>query len=471
MEIAVHNRLKEDVGMKTKIRRFENFPFYDYDRVEKHLEKMACKGWRLSKIGKLFWEYERIEPTRLQFAVTYFSEASQWNPGPTCRQEEFWAYCEAAGWKLAAEWDQMQIMFSEESDPIPVETDEHVKLETIHRGMKKSYLPGSIVLACLMVFQLLNHTPIEIEWFFYDTNVLLLVARTFFLLYLGLQLWGYYRWYRRSSRAVDNGGKCVAPKVYRKLANVLIAATIIPVSWGYIEILGESGWLVLLIAAVLILLLTGMDRLAALLKGLGVSKTANIVATGIVGIAVMAFVMNGLTSWISGHRELFFAEEKSVVADDLLLVVEDLKMPDYEHTEPVYELDREQSMFVDWTKGRQYATEPYDAFDKLEYQIYEVKTPWLYDHFLKLITGEESLKDSENWRDINGGRWEADAVYQYQFEPGTGRLYEELYVVCQENRIVRLGVAWETTEDELSIAFDQLGIERTLWVRRPVQRE
>jgi len=108
-----------------------------------------------------------------------------------------------------------------------------------------------------------------------------------------------------------------------------------------------------------------------------------------------------------------------------------------------------------------YATDPYDAFDKLEYQIYEVKTSCLYDDFLKLITGETAIEDSENWRDVNRGRWEADVVYQYRFKPGTGRLYEELYVICQGNRIVRLGVDWETTEEELSIAFNQLGIERT----------
>ncbi|MBQ8814553.1 MAG: DUF2812 domain-containing protein [Lachnospiraceae bacterium] len=444
--------------MKTKKRRFEGFLFYDYEHVARHLEKMAHKGWLLSKITKLYWEYQRIEPTELHFAVTYFSEASQWNPSPSYRQEEFWAYCEAAGWKLAAEWEQMQIMYSEEENPVPVETDEHVKLEMIHRAMKKAWIPGSVALICLTVYQLLDQMPTRIEWFFYDANVLLLVARIFFLLYLVLQSWGYFSWYRRSFRSVENGGKCAEPNVYRKLANVLITVTIIPALLVYILLFGESGWLVLLSAAVVILLLIGMDRLAALLRGLEFSKTANIVTTGIVGIAVMAFVMNGLTSWISDHRELFITEAKEVVADDLLLVVEDLKTPDYEHTELVYELERKQSMFINWTKGRQYATDLYDAFDKLEYQIYEVKTPGLYDHFLALITGEAMIEDSENWRDINGGRWEADTVYQYQFEPGTERVYEELYVICQEDRIVRLGIDWETTEEELNISFEMLGI-------------
>ena len=447
--------------MKMKKRRFEGFLFYDYEHVERHLEMMASKGWRLSKICKWYWEYERIEPASLRFAATYFAEASQLNPEPTYRQEEFWAFCEAAGWKLAAEWDQMQIMYSEEDNPIPLETDESVKLEMIHRTMKKTWIPGSVALICLTVYQLLDQMPTRIEWFLYDANVLLLMARVFFLLYLVLQLWGYFSWYRRSFHSVENGGKCAEPKVYRKLANVLVIVTIILAMLACILLFGESRWLILLIAAVVILLLIGMDRLAALLKGLEFSKTANIVTTGIVVIAVMAFVMNGLTSWISEHRELFIAEEKEVVADDLLLVVEDLKTPDYEYTKPVYELERKQSMFINWIKGRQYATDPYDAFDKLEYQIYEVKTSCLYDDFLKLITGETAIEDSENWRDVNSGRWEADVVYQYRFKPGTGRLYEELYVICQGNRIVRLGVDWETTEEELSIAFNQLGIERT----------
>ena len=217
--------------MKTKKRRLEGFLFYDYEHVERHLEKMACKGWRLSKICKWYWEYERIEPANLRFAVTYFAEASQWNPQPTHRQEEFWAFCEAAGWKLAAEWDQMQIMYSEEANPVPVETDEHVKLEMIHRAMKKAWIPGSVALICLTVYQLLDQMPTRIEWFFYDANVLLLALSGIAVVGLFQLVSAFFAFSgkRRKMRGVQRlpkAGKCVG---YRN--NRIGTVGVHPVVW------------------------------------------------------------------------------------------------------------------------------------------------------------------------------------------------------------------------------------------------
>ena len=48
----------------------ENFTFYDYREICTHLEQMVQNGWMLKRIG-LFWEYERIEPARLHFAVSH----------------------------------------------------------------------------------------------------------------------------------------------------------------------------------------------------------------------------------------------------------------------------------------------------------------------------------------------------------------------------------------------------------------
>lgn len=56
--------------MRNRKRRMENFTFYDYREICTHLEQMVQKGWMLKRIG-LFWEYERIEPARLHFAVSH----------------------------------------------------------------------------------------------------------------------------------------------------------------------------------------------------------------------------------------------------------------------------------------------------------------------------------------------------------------------------------------------------------------
>ena len=87
--------------LRTK-RRMEFFAFYDDQGIARHLERMARKGWLIERINNYFWTYRKIEPQRLRFAVTYFPEASDFNPGPTENQQTFQEYCESAGWRFAA---------------------------------------------------------------------------------------------------------------------------------------------------------------------------------------------------------------------------------------------------------------------------------------------------------------------------------------------------------------------------------
>ena len=446
--------------MKTRKRSLKTFLYYDYHHVAAHLEKMARKGWMLSRITKLFWEYHRIEPAELKFSVAYFLEASDWNLSPAWNQEEYWAYCESAGWKLAAEWDQMQIMYSEEEDPVPIETDEGIKLRMIQRAMKKRFLPAHTALVVLGILQMLNWIPREIKWFYTDIFWVFLLALMLLTLYFGVSLFGYILWYKKSARLVEGGGRCAEPKIYRGLSAALLIVTNILLLAEYVLLLGESGAIPLMFLGSAVVLFLGCFGLLKVLKEVGVPEIANFICTMIVCVFVSGLIFNGVASWISDHEDQFFVTEKEIVADDLALVVEDLKVPDYQNAEPVYELDQKQSIFMRWERGRQYVTSPSDAFDKLEYQIYEVKIPWLYDCFLRMITGENSLQESSDWQQINRGQRETDAVYQYQFEPGMGRLYEELYVICDGERIVRLGIDWETTESELDTAFAMFGIVR-----------
>ena len=61
--------------MDTKF-RLETFAFYDHNGIAVHLEKMAAKGWMIEDMGSNLWEYRRIEPKRLRFAVTYIPKRS-----------------------------------------------------------------------------------------------------------------------------------------------------------------------------------------------------------------------------------------------------------------------------------------------------------------------------------------------------------------------------------------------------------
>lgn len=60
--------------------RVEEFALFDYSGVEKHLEKMAAKGWRLSEIVGNLWIYKRMDPANIKYAVTYIPSASPYDP-------------------------------------------------------------------------------------------------------------------------------------------------------------------------------------------------------------------------------------------------------------------------------------------------------------------------------------------------------------------------------------------------------
>lgn len=55
-------------------RRIEFFSLYDHTNIEKHLEKMASKGWMIEIIGSTFWRYKRIEPKKNKILRCIFPE-------------------------------------------------------------------------------------------------------------------------------------------------------------------------------------------------------------------------------------------------------------------------------------------------------------------------------------------------------------------------------------------------------------
>ena len=68
--------------MRERKRRLELYSFYDHTGIERHLERMAEKGWMLEKVEKNIWHYRRIRPKKLTCFVTYFPRASELDPEP-----------------------------------------------------------------------------------------------------------------------------------------------------------------------------------------------------------------------------------------------------------------------------------------------------------------------------------------------------------------------------------------------------
>lgn len=138
--------------MKNIKRRTEIISFYDRTGLEKHFTKMAKKGWMIENISNLCWTYRKIEPSDIHFCVTYYAGASDFDPGPSDKQQTFYEFCSRTGWNLCCTWHQMQVFCNEAEDPIPLETDPLLEIETIHKSAKKNFLSGHFILLALALF-------------------------------------------------------------------------------------------------------------------------------------------------------------------------------------------------------------------------------------------------------------------------------------------------------------------------------
>ena len=140
--------------MNEKKRRCMGWSYYDQEAIETMLEKMASQGWMLEKAGSIWWTFRKTEPRHLHFAVTYFPDASEFDPGPTDGQLTKEEFCGMDGWVLVTRWGAMQIFYNEQEDPVPLETDPMMQVENLSRSMRKNTLFPHLLLIGLGLLQL-----------------------------------------------------------------------------------------------------------------------------------------------------------------------------------------------------------------------------------------------------------------------------------------------------------------------------
>lgn len=123
--------------------------------METLLEKQAAQGWLLTKMGSWFWTFEKTDPRPLQFAVTYFSRATEYDPLPTDGQQDKEALCAQSGWHLAARRHDLQVFYTADADALPLETDPVVRVENIYRAMVRLTIRPRLFTAALCLFWML----------------------------------------------------------------------------------------------------------------------------------------------------------------------------------------------------------------------------------------------------------------------------------------------------------------------------
>lgn len=464
--------------MKELKRRLETFSLYDHTGIEKHLEDMAEKGWLLKENNRLFWVYRRIEPQKLRFAVTYYPKASEFDPEPQEGQMIYRDYGERSGWKFVTQSAQMQVFYSEEEEPTPMETDPVVEVQTIHKAAKKAFLPSYFILLGLSVLQAvlfisrLLGDPIGL--LSSATNLATGFCWVLLFLLCAVELCGYYRWHRRAAKAAEKG-EFLDTRSHTLFQKIMLAASVFALVYMLINVLFIGDRMMLTIYTLMIgymfTLLAVVNAVKKLLKRKKVSRNTNLTVTLLVdfvlAFAMLAAITHGTLR--ASQKGLFHPEAESyeyngstwiLYQDELPLSVEDLLDVDFDGY--IRQSRESESIFLGQRVVDQWArfdAAPSVKVPSLSYTLTIVKVPALYDWCRESVLNEQEDELTEDgfviarhYEEIDAAPWLAKEAYQFHFSEGI----LNKYLLCYENRIVEIDFDWTPTEEQMKIVAEKL---------------
>ena len=467
--------------MRSKKRRVESFLFYQYTDIERHLTRMAERGWQLEAITSFGWRYRRAEPKRLTYSVTYFADASEFDPEPTEDQQVYLDYCAQAGWRFVAQWAQMQIFCSEEEHPVPIETDEQEKFRAICRSMKKNYLPGNLLLLGCCLLQMFTQSQL-----FFDNPIMSLATSTtltnfavwlLLAIHLGGSLFLYWRWKRRTAAAVAQGGPCTAstskwPQWSGRVAVILLVLS--QAQYFFLQNNGRTGWVYLIYGLFFMLaILLPVLGVKQLCKKLKADRITNVVFTTLAAIVVSilaTMVLAKVVFWSIDHGVLEESQPETVTVttdrgqtymvdvyhDDLPLTIEDLQDEGFDQYS--YARDHQESIFLRREAGLQTPyLYPGDA-PELYYARLTPKLPLVYRFCRWELTRPfASIGVDYEMTPMDPAPWRAEAAYQKRaLNPYHDDLFEGYYVLCYENMLLSLRTDLPLTEEQIAVIVDRL---------------
>ena len=452
--------------------RLENFVFYDYAGIQEHLQRMASRGWMLESITPFFWRYRRSTPQKVSFAVTYFPEASDFDPGPTENQQLFLDLCAQEGWQLAAQWAQMQILYTHRENPLPLQTDAGRELRAIHAAMKKNFLPSSFLLLFLSVFQLIiqGSRVVEkpLETLSEDTVLFVLLLWFIMLLLQLLNLGGYLRWYVASQKSIEATGQLAKSRnLMCKFGKWVLALVLVIVPfWIWDMAVQQKSFLVLYGIALSAGILTVLFSVQGLLKRLKAPKEINqvftLAAAFLAGIGISIFGGSMMLQQLSSDDPQVLSVvqpdggivEYPIYDDPVLLRLEDLQDTPDAYYSRVSEEKTSVLFRVAW--GLQQGMDSQGRkLSEMYYCISETGLPLLRQFCReKALDLGEYAPQGQRWEPYSLPQWELPSLYRlYDGEKPEGYRY----AVCWEDRTVILRMESEPSQQQLTDAFTVLG--------------
>jgi len=462
--------------MKNKKRRFELFSAWDRSGLEAHLARMAEQGWLLEKIDSFGWVYRKTEPKKLTFCVCYYPKASAFAPGPSEDQQTFYEFCQYAGWVLAAEYAQLQIFYNERENPVPIETDPMLELETIHQAMKRNSLPAQLLLAALaalnggmLVSSFLRDPVRELSS---ASSLLTGVCWALVLVLVAAEIIGYYRWRAKARKAAERGEFLVTKSRIRlQKASLFILAVVL--AYYFLSVFTSGNRMMMTLAPLMflwagllfVLVRVIMDGLKRRKVSTNVNRAVTIGAAVVLGYAMLGVITLGVLyasnrGWFAGDRGTYqyHGAVFTVYDDELPLTVEDLLGVDYGDCY-TREWRDDASLLLARYEAHQHPrfdAEDYVNLPRLEYTVTQVRLPALYglcrDALLAEYDGKDEVWENRAYAPIDAGPWGALEAFRVMDDEPWDR-----YLLCYPDRFVEFNPDWELSAAQMAAVGEKLG--------------
>ena len=462
--------------MKQTKRRFEPFAFYNSTGICRHLEKMAAKGWMLSWMSTYWWTYQRTQPRKLHFAISYLPNLSQFDPDNLEERQEFLDYCTHGGWHLACSTAQMHVFWNEEENPTPLETDPELELESIRASAWKGFLLGNGLLLGISLFQIFLFTmlylgnPINVL-----SNSLLVFVLTLFLISAALAITDlvcYSQWSSKAEKMAPLGSLPQTVDTHylgKGVTYLVVILLLIEVVRGIASGQQTSLWMMAIPGCLLILLLSQiMQALRDWLRRRGASRGLNRALVAVfwitgslayaVGVTFLRPAANAAELAIRG-AETYTVQGESYTAyhDDVPLSLEELIG---EQTDS-YSTRRtgDQTIFLSRcfvTQEPRLDAEDQDELPSLRYTVYSIFLPSLYEVCKRDLLDTGVLMEQYilySYVPADPAPWGAEEVFQRLNNAGG---LENEFLLCYDNILATIEFSWMPTQEQMELAGRKL---------------
>ncbi|MBQ8762869.1 MAG: DUF2812 domain-containing protein [Clostridia bacterium] len=445
--------------MKETKRRIEFFSLYDHTNIEKHLEKMAAKGWLIENIGSTFWKYKKIEPQKLRFSVVYYPKKVNEGVIVSADRQNFIDICSSGGWAYVINYGQMHIFCTNDENTPPIETDPEIQIECIHKFAKSDIITNNLVTigCCIFLIAFWGYQMLKEPVVIITDEFCKVWYTPFFIAFSIYNIFSYLLWYRKAKAYAENGEFTETKRIFN--INILFW---LPVYWFSITLeiftlirFRYVLFILGLIAAAILL----YKLFKALRKAIGNSsklkdETKQLLKGFLAVYLVVGYIAAGIFAFTLIPKPYEKVEIRSEITGETYTVYHDEGAPldisefiDIEDKTVSREKSVDEAILLKQTEWTVYSVNE-EEYNKIRYTITDVrftlilekcKNELIYDQY---IFGYKKL-------DINS-EYE---IYQAAID---SERWSNTFVFSNGNRIAEIYFNWEPSEEELLCAAEKL---------------